>query len=171
MSPTRPSWTLRLRRVRRRPPRRARRLPRRKRAGRKEQGCGCGRRFRLPPESGPLGRAAPCRFFMRFRPPKAQSPWTAADTLAGLWQKDLIFRQASGSRGTRADQGVCPTNSAPFRGLAYPLRLSQRSRTGLLEPIRLYRAPHERRGPHSLSWNSAGRRPSLTDQVCPTYAG
>src|ERR1019366_5220448 len=37
-----------------------------------------------------------------------RSPWTTADALVGLpW-----LPAKSGSRGTRADQGVCPTNGS-----------------------------------------------------------
>ena len=40
-----------------------------------------------------------------------RTPWSAADALVGLVRrfKDLILRGKSGSRGTRADQGVRPT--------------------------------------------------------------
>src|ERR1017187_3980801 len=42
-----------------------------------------------------------------------QSPLYGGRLTAGLPQgsKDLILRQAGGSRGTRADQGGCPPNS------------------------------------------------------------
>src|ERR1035438_5575819 len=44
-------------------------------------------------------------------------PWSAAAALVGLpqWRKHLILRTKSGTRASRADQGVRPTNSAAFR--------------------------------------------------------
>ena len=43
-----------------------------------------------------------------------RTPWSAADALVGLsWlSEDVILRAESGSRGTRADQGVRPTDSS-----------------------------------------------------------
>src|ERR1019366_428713 len=41
-------------------------------------------------------------------------PWSAADALVGLlrWRKRSILRAKSGTRASRADRGVRPTNSA-----------------------------------------------------------
>jgi len=49
-----------------------------------------------------------------------RSPWTAADALVGLSRvrKRSIIGTKSRSRGTRADQGVRPTNSSAFLILA-----------------------------------------------------
>jgi hypothetical protein len=40
-------------------------------------------------------------------------PWSAADALVGLLLKSIKPRK-SGSRGTRADQGVRPTKTISF---------------------------------------------------------
>jgi hypothetical protein len=46
-----------------------------------------------------------------------RSPWTAADALVGSLGFDEAFSlQKSGSRGTRADQGVCPTTASESPG-------------------------------------------------------
>src|ERR1035438_5750150 len=41
-------------------------------------------------------------------------PWSAADALVGLrqWRERLILRAKSGTRASRADRGVRPTNPA-----------------------------------------------------------
>ena len=57
-----------------------------------------------------------------------RTPWSAADALVGLpqWRTRLILRMKSGTRASRADQGVRPTNSAafhPFSQLSLFLRL------------------------------------------------
>ena len=65
-----------------------------------------------------------------------RTPWSAADALVGLpqWRKRLILRAKSGTRASRADQGVRPTNPAAFHllgltkrqpGLAAPLSSAQ----------------------------------------------
>src|ERR1022692_2469165 len=63
--------------------------------------------------------------FSRSRTPAlivGRSPWIAAHALVGLsWlSKGLILRAKSGSPGTRADQGVCPTGK--LSGIGVKLR-------------------------------------------------
>jgi hypothetical protein len=52
-----------------------------------------------------------------------RTPWSAADALVGLVGLRLIALAQSGSRGTRADQGVRPTITArvPVSGKLSPL--------------------------------------------------
>src|ERR1035438_8607127 len=49
-----------------------------------------------------------------------RTPWAAAAALVGLpqWRKRLILRAKSGTRASRADQGVRPTNPAAFHLIA-----------------------------------------------------
>ena len=61
-----------------------------------------------------------------------RTPWSAADALVGLpqWYKCLILRARSGTRASRADRGVRPTNPAAFHllGLTGGIRHSCRLR-------------------------------------------